>query len=82
MRIFRLALTLLPLALAGCGIPDLIGQGVKSYENSGQAAPAQPVATAAPQAAPAQPAAKPQPPPPTPVGPMPERTPVTVEPLN
>ncbi len=81
MRIFRFALIALPLALAGCGVPDLVAHGVKSYENSGQPAPAQPVATAQPQA-PAKPADKPQPPPPAEVGPMPERTPVTVEPLK
>ena len=86
MRIVRLALIALPLALAGCRVPGLVAHGIKSYENSRSAPPAQPVEASAPAptqstAAP-QSAARPEPPPPATVGPMPERTAVTVEPLK
>ena len=60
MRLSLPAVILLPLALAGCDLPGLVANGVKSYENrpeakSDQPAPAagQPVAAQAAMPAPA-----------------------------
>jgi len=89
MRLSRLAVVLLPLALAGCGIPDLVATGVKGYENRPGATPDQAGATTQPAAATAQPVAAPpvatkvEPiPAPAPIGGMPRPEPVTVEPLK
>lgn len=81
----RLALVVLaPLALAACGVPDLVAHGVKSYEKSqergqeAQPAVAQPV-----QAAPAYQPARYEPEPQSePVTGVPERESVVAEPLR
>jgi hypothetical protein len=47
--LFRAFLLTLPLALSGCGIPDLVAHGVKTVENRQQAArpaPARPAGDA------------------------------------
>ena len=89
MRLSRLAIVLLPLALAGCGIPDLVATGVKSYENRPGATPDQAGATAQPAAATVQPVAAPPAAPKVepipasaPIGGMAPPEPVTVEPLK
>ena len=80
MRLCRLALIVLPLALAGCGIPDLVATGVKAVEDN--PAPAGPSEAVATRNAPTPAADRPEPPPAaTPVS-TPERIPVSSEPLK
>ncbi len=81
LRLTRLALLALPLALAGCGIPDLVATGIKAAEDN--PAPANPPAATAAQApAPSPAATRPEPPPVAAPASMPERTPVSAEPLK
>lgn len=79
----RLAVVvLMPLALAACGVPDLVAHGVKSYERS-QDSNRTAEATPPPAQQPA-PAYKPAPPPEPEFVPAsaPERERVTAEPLR
>ena len=86
MRLSLFVVALLPLALAGCGIPDLVASGVKTYENqpaakADQGQTAAPPATARPMAP--APASTPAPvPAPSYGGGVPPREPVVVEPLK
>lgn len=84
MKPSRLALIVVaPLALAGCGVPDIVAHGVKTYEKSQERSQSQPAI-----AQPSQPAAAYQPvryeaePQAEPVTGMPARESVVAEPLR
>ncbi len=80
----------LPLALAGCGVPDLVAHGVKSWERDQPQSQSQPGNTANPNRAPVgqyqsqapqQPAYQQDPAPATSPAPV-QRESVSVEPLK
>lgn len=83
MQAARLALAaMLPLAVAGCGVPDIVAHGVKAYERSQeprQAQTTQPPAAYQPPPAATVPARDPDPIVPAAV---PPRETVTSEPLK
>lgn len=87
MKLTRLAIIpLTPLVLAGCGVPDLVAHGVKSYEKSqerskSQPAVAQPAQPPGPVYQPTRYQPEPQPQPEAVTG-VPARETVVAEPLR
>jgi hypothetical protein len=84
MKSSRLALVVLaPLALAGCGVPDLVAHGVKSYEKSQERSQPQPTVAQPVQPVPAYQPARYEPEPQSePVTGVPARESVVAEPLR
>ncbi|MBC7905415.1 MAG: hypothetical protein H7Y60_01545 [Rhodospirillaceae bacterium] len=84
MKPTRLALVVLvPLALAGCGVPDLVAHGVKSYEKSQERGSQQPAIAQPVQPAPTYQPTRYEPEPQSePVTSVPSREPMMAEPLR
>ncbi|MBC7952975.1 MAG: hypothetical protein H7Z12_14305 [Rhodospirillaceae bacterium] len=84
MKLTRLALVVLaPLVLAGCGVPDLVAHGVKSYEKSQERGQPQPAIAQPVQPAPTYQPARYEPEPQSePVTGVPARETVVAEPLR